>query len=108
MNKDNSEPKNMKKWPLKNRSLKTFAGIPLLIADEGQEVLVEGEVIWVRDKKTLLSRVRTQTSTIEVRIFHPTVFHRRSFVRGAQVKLQGKLTHWHGRLCLVHPRIIHR
>jgi RecG-like helicase len=94
--------------PLKSRSLKTFAGVPLLFADEGQELVVEGEVIWVREAKTLLSRVRTETSTIEVRIFHPTAFHRRSFVRGAQVKLRGKLTRWHGRPCLVHPKIILR
>jgi RecG-like helicase len=94
--------------PLKSRPLKTFAGVPLLFADEGQEVCFEGEVIWVREAKTLLSRVRTETSTIDVRIFHPTVFHKRFFVRGAQVRLQGKLTHWHGRPCLVHPRIIVR
>ena len=104
---ESSEMKNMKKkWPLKSQPLKTFAGVPLLFADEGHETLVEGEVTWIRDGKTLMSRVRTETSTIDVRIFHPTAFHRRLFVRGAHLRLRGKLTRWHGRPCLVHPRII--
>jgi RecG-like helicase len=94
--------------PLKRRSLKTFSGIALLFADEGYEACFEGEVIWIRDGKTLLASVRSETSTVQVRIFHPTAFHRRSFVRGAQVKLRGKLTRWHGRACLVHPRILVR
>ena len=93
---------------LKSRFVKSLVGVPLLFADEGHEVLVEGEVTWIRDGKTFLARIQTDTSTIEVRIFHPTTFHRRFFVCGARVKLGGKLTRWHGRQCLVHPRIIFR
>ena len=93
---------------LKNQPLKSMAGVSLLIADEGQEVVVEGEVIWVRDRTALLARVRTDTSTIDVKIFHPAAFHRRLFRPGASIRLKGKLTRWHGRPCLVHPRIILR
>jgi len=93
---------------LKRERLKTFAGVPLIHADEGQEVLVEGEVLWARVGKMLLARVQAESSTIEVRIFHPTAFHRRFFMRGAKVMLRGRLTRWHGRQCLVHPRIILR
>nr|MBI3613947.1 OB-fold nucleic acid binding domain-containing protein [Nitrospirota bacterium] len=94
---------------LKNQSLKSMAGVSLLIADEGQDVVVEGEIIWVRDGKALLARVRTDTATIEIRIFHPAAFHRRVFRPGASVRLRGKLTRLStGRPCLVHPRIILR
>jgi RecG-like helicase len=115
--------KQMKKAPVKTRSPKTFAGVPLIFADactenrrffsplvrsKGHEACFEGEVIWIREGKTLLASVRSETSTIDVRVFHPTAFHRRIFFRGAQVKLRGKLTRWHGRPCLVHPKIILR
>ena len=94
---------------LKNQPLKSMAGVSLLMADEGQEVVVEGEVIWVRDRTVLLAGVRTDTATIEIRIFHPVAFHRRVFRPGASIRLRGKLTRLStGRPCLVHPRIIFR
>jgi hypothetical protein len=112
----------MKKWPLKRRQGNEIPKGDLAFTDEGREVFIEGEVVWVSPpeaegkaclradtpRQALLAKVRTDDSTIEVRIFHPTAFHRRFFVRGALVKLLGKLTRWHGRLCLVHPRIIFR
>jgi len=107
--KDDSQLKGMKRdGSLKRQILKTFAWVPLIHEDEDDEVLIEGEVLWARDGKILLARVQTESSTIEVRIFHPTAFHRRLIVRGAQIRLQGKLSRWHGRPCLIHPRIILR
>jgi RecG-like helicase len=98
--------------PVKSRPVKSFAGVPLLFSDEGQEVLVEGDVIWIsppRGKRsTLTARVRTETSTLEVKFFRSTALHRRFLVPGAWIRLKGKLTRWHGRPCLVHPRLIIR
>ncbi len=109
--KGNFELNNMKmEGSLKRQTLKTFARVPLLHADEGQEVVVEGEVIWVNppkaEVKALTARVRTETATIEVRIFHAASLHRQYLVRGAEVRLLGKLTRWRGRRQLVNPRIL--
>jgi len=76
--------------------------------EEGRKVLIEGEVIHVRESKGLVARVRTEDYSIEVRFFHPTAIHRRYLVAGANVTLIGRLSIWHGRRYLIHPRIIRR
>lgn len=76
--------------------------------EEGREVLIEGEVIHVREGKGLIARVRTEDYTMEVRIFHPNAIHRRYLVVGTNVTLIGRLSIWHGRRYLIHPRIIRR
>lgn len=94
-----------RQWGLLNR---VSAVLPRSSVPEGQEVRIKGEVIWVREGKALLARVRTEDSIIEVRIFRPTGFHRQHLVRGAEISLMGRLSRWQGRLCLVHPRIVLR
>lgn len=76
--------------------------------EECREILIEGEVIHVREGKGLVARVRTEDCNIEVRFFHPNDFHRRYLVVGANVNLTGRLTRWRGRICLIHPRIYRR
>ena len=93
------------KRPLKREPLKRIGNVPLLYADEGDVVLIEGEILWTRDGKMLLARVQAEVSAIDVKIFHPTSFHRRLLARGTHVRLRGKLSRWHGRTCLVNPRI---
>ena len=75
---------------------------------EGRETLIEGEVIHVREGKGLAARVLTEDYTIEVRCFHPNAIHRQYLVVGTNVTLIGRLSIWHGRRYLIHPRIIRR
>lgn len=77
-------------------------------AGEDREVVIEGEVVWVMERKGLLARVRTEDGVIEVRIFHPTDLHRRYLERGAEIRLTGRPLRRQGRLCFIHPRIILR
>lgn len=87
------------------RTIQPFSPDP---ADEDREVVIEGEVIWVVEKKGLLARVRTEEGIIEVRIFYPTGLHRRYLERGAEICLTGRPLRRRGRRCFVHPRIILR
>lgn len=89
----------------RERATPTFSPDP---ADEDQEAVIEGEVIWVIERKGLLARVRTEDGIIEVRIFHPTDLHRRYLERGAEIRLTGRPLRRQGRLCFVHPRIVLR
>lgn len=98
----------MKKSILKESRARTIQPFSPGLGDEDQEVVIEGEVIWVVETKGLLARVRTEDSVIEVRIFHPTDLHRRYLERGATIRLIGRPRRSHGRPCFIHPRIILR
>lgn len=76
--------------------------------DEDQEVVIEGEVLWIVERKGLLAGVRTEERVVEIRIFHPTELHRRYLERGAEIRLIGRPRRRHGRPCFIHPRIILR
>lgn len=103
---DEDEEGSMKRFPFGRMEERPGAGDLLSIPDEGDKVLVEGEVIRVKEKKALSALVRTETFTITVRVFRPTPVHRRYLVRGADVRLVGKITRWRGLRQLVNPRIL--